>query len=294
MNDKINKIKEETKIKKGYDHTLNEKIKTQNEKINELQNRCDLINQNIAYYKKKQKEELLYNYNKEEEIDINKIKENYQEEMSKIKEKQEKLKNKIKEQNIKINTILKYNENLTDKIKETMIEIKDKMSKIINYENNIKLKEIQIYDKINKKNNTLSGRKPFRVIQSNNKKKKIFDYQKYLKVYEEGKNKYRLYTNEDNNIKPKALKEIEELKTDIQQAIKRNELDEKMAKIIIGLKTKNNKKNGEEEEDDLQKFLKKNEEINLGGRYNFYVTEGANLPVPIKVENINKNLYSNY
>ena len=90
------------------------------------------------------------------------------------------------------------------------------------------------------------------------------------------------------------MKEIEELKTDIQQAIKRNELDEKMAKIIIGLKTKNNKKNGEEEEDDLQKFLKKNEEINLGGRYNFYVTEGANLPVPIKVENINKNLYSNY
>ena len=57
---------------------------------------------------------------------------------------------------------------------------------------------------------------------------------------------------------------------------------------------KNINNNNNEEEDALQQFLKKNEEINYKDRYNFYVTEGANLPVPLKAENINNNLYSNY
>ena len=128
----------------------------------------------------------------------------------------------------------------------------------------------------------------------------IFDYQKYLKEYEEGinKNKNRLFTSADTNLRPKTLNEIEKLKTDIQQAIKNNELDDKIKKIIIGLKLSNsynkNNNNINEEEDDIQKFLKKNEEINFSDRYNFYVTEGANLPIPIKVENINNNLNSNY
>lgn len=301
MNEKISKIKGETKIKKDYCRTLLEKIKSQNEKINELQSRCDLINENMKYYKKKQLQEIKKEkekelYDIEEEKDIETIKDNYEKEFIKIKEKQEKINTKIKEQNRLIKNISKNNENLTEKIREIILEIKDTNSQIVTFENKMKIKEKEIYGKINKKNNTLSDRKPFHVtpnISNKQKKRKIFDYQQYLKNYE---NKKKMYTSADNNIKPKALNEIENLKSDIQKTIKKNELDEKMRKIILELKlsgkyNQNNNKN--EEEDDLQKILAKNQEINNNDRYNFYVTEGANLPVPIKAENLN-NYYSNY
>ena len=305
MNEKINKIKGETKIKKDYCHTLIEKIKCQNEKINELQKKCDLINENMKYYKKKQIQELKMEkekelYTIEEQKDIETLKDNYQKEYSKIKEKQEKLNSKIKEQNTQIKSISKHNDNLTEKIREIIIEIKDKSSQIISYENKIKIKEKEIYGKINKKNNTLSDRKPFHVtpvLVKTQKKKKIFDYQRYLKDYEnKNKIKNRMYTSADNSIKPKTLNEIENLKNDIQKTIKKNELDEKIKKIISKLKSsgkfnQSNIKN--EEEDELQKILNKNQGINHSDRYNFYVTEGANLPVPLKAENIN-NYYSNY
>ena len=305
MNEKINKIKGETKIKKDYCHTLIEKIKCQNEKINELQKKCDLINENMKYYKKKQIQELKMEkekelYTIEEQKDIKTLKDNYQKEYSKIKEKQEKLNSKIKEQNTQIKSISKHNDNLTEKIREIIIEIKDKSSQIISYENKIKIKEKEIYGKINKKNNTLSDRKPFHVtpvLVKTQKKKKIFDYQRYLKDYEnKNKIKNRMYTSADNSIKPKTLNEIENLKNDIQKTIKKNELDEKIKKIISELKSSgkfNQSNNKNEEEDELQKILNKNQEINHSDRYNFYVTEGANLPVPLKAENIN-NYYSNY
>ena len=305
MNEKINKIKGETKIKKDYCHTLIEKIKCQNEKINELQKKCDLINENMKYYKKKQIQELKMEkekelYTIEEQKDIKTLKDNYQKEYSKIKEKQEKLNSKIKEQNTQIKSISKHNDNLTEKIREIIIEIKDKSSQIISYENKIKIKEKEIYGKINKKNNTLSDRKPFHVtpvLVKTQKKKKIFDYQRYLKDYEnKNKIKNRMYTSADNSIKPKTLNEIENLKNDIQKTIKKNELDEKIKKIISELKSSgkfNQSNNKNEEEDELQKILNKNQGINYSDRYNFYVTEGANLPVPLKAENIN-NYYSNY
>ena len=303
INEKINKIKDETKIQKDYCKTLIEKIKSQNGKIKDLQNKCDLINQNIEYYKKKQKEENnLNNYN--EEMDIKTLKKNYEEKYNKLKEKENKIHPKVKEQNMKIKGFLKNNEKLSDDIKEIINEIKDKTSQIISYENKIKIKEMKIYNKIIKKNNTLIDKKPFHVgpINSNKiKNKKIFDYQKYLKNYENvNKIKNRLYTSADTNIKNRPINEIEQLKTDIQQTIKKNELDEKIKRIISDLKLSYNKKiiNNNDEEDDLQKFLKRNEEINYRDRYNFYVTEGANLPIPIKTENINNNiknnLYSNY
>ena len=310
INEKINKIKDETKIQKDYCKTLIEKIKSQNGKIKDLQNKCDLINQNIEYYKKKQiqilkkqkEENNLNNYN--EEMDIKTLKKNYEEKYNKLKEKENKIHPKVKEQNMKIKGFLKNNEKLSDDIKEIINEIKDKTSQIISYENKIKIKEMKIYNKIIKKNNTLIDKKPFHVgpVNSNKiKNKKIFDYQKYLKNYENvNKIKNRLYTSADTNIKNRPINEIEQLKTDIQQTIKKNELDEKIKRIISDLKLSYNKKiiNNNDEEDDLQKFLKRNEEINYRDRYNFYVTEGANLPIPIKTENINNNiknnLYSNY
>lgn len=301
MNEKILKIKDEINIKRNYYKTIVEKMKSQNEKIKELQERCDLINENIEYYKKKQIKEIkkqneIENGKDEKEIDLEKLEKNYKEDMCKYKEKEDKLKNKVKEQSTKIKNIIKENDDLNDKIYEIVEQIKNNMSQIITYENNIKRKELQIYDRINKKNNALSERKPFNVSPINattnkQKSKKIFDYQKYLKNYEKVINKNRLYTSADTN-KPKTLKEIEKLKTDIQKTIERNELDEKIQRIIKGLKsnTKFNTNNNDEE-DALQKFLKKNEEANYKDRYNFYVTEGANLPVPAKLENINNLNY---
>ena len=120
-----------------------------------------------------------------------------------------------------------------------------------------------------------------------------------MKESEKNKNRIKLYSSADMNAQPKTLREIEKLRTDIQQAIKKNELDDKIDKIIGKLKinkknlNKNDKKAINEEDDVLNNLFKKNDEINGKNRYNFYVTEGANLPVSLKQESINKNLNSN-
>ena len=181
------------------------------------------------------------------------------------------------------------------------------MKEIMTFENELKKKEILLYNSLkNKKRNSLSDRKPFHIgpinpVNIKPKTKKSFDYQKYLKESEKNKNRIKLYSSADINAQPKTLREIEKLRTDIQQKNKKNELDDKIDKIIgkLKLNSKNlikNEKNinlNNEEDDLLNNLFKKNEEINERNRYNFYVTEGANLPVPLKQESINKNLNSN-
>ena len=302
VNEKINKMKDEAKIKKDYNHTLSEKIKSQNELINNLQNKCHLINQNIEYYKKKQIQSIKTNNdsdnnNEIENLNLNDLKKLYEEKVNNIVEKQEMIKIKIKEQNIKIKEIKDFNEVISTKIEKIMLQIKNNLRKIITFENELKRKEYLIYDSINKRKNTLADRKPFHVgpINIKPKTKKIFDYQKYLKDFEKNKNRIKVFSSVDVNSKPKTLREIEKLRTDIQQAIKKNELDEKIDKIIDKLKNrkKNEIKNIITEEDDiLNNLFKRNEEINGSNRYNFYVTEGANLPIALKQENINSNLNS--
>ena len=302
VNEKINKMKDEAKIKKDYNHTLSEKIKSQNEQINNLQNKCHLINQNIEYYKKKQIQSIKINNdsdnnNEIENLNLNDLKKLYEEKVNNIVEKQEIIKIKIKEQNIKIKEIKDFNEVISTKIEKIMLQIKNNLRKIITFENELKRKEYLIYDSINKRKNTLADRKPFHVgpINIKPKTKKIFDYQKYLKDFEKNKNRIKVFSSVDVNSKPKTLREIEKLRTDIQQAIKKNELDEKIDKIINNLKNrkKNEIKNIITEEDDiLNNLFKRNEEINGSNRYNFYVTEGANLPIALKQENINSNLNS--
>lgn len=314
VNEKINKIKDEAKIKKDYNHTLSEKIKSQNEQINTLKNKCNLINQNIEYFKKKQIHSIQnQNNNIEnnnlEKLDLNELKKIYEEKVEIILEKQEKIKNKIKEQNIKIEQLTSDNENLSVNIDKIMMKIKTNMNKILSYEKQLRKKESLLYDSIikNKRKNTLSDRKPFHIgpINIKPKSKKNFDYQKYLNEYEKNKKKIKLYSSVDGGgskkSKPKALLEIENLRNDIQLAIKKNELDEKIEKIIHKLKDgKTNKNinininNNNEEDDVLNNLFKKNDEINGSNRYNFYVTEGANLPIPLKQENINNNLNTNF
>ena len=314
VKEKINKIKDEAKIKKDYNHTLSEKIKSQNEQINTLKNKCNLINQNIEYFKKKQIHSIQnQNNNIEnnnlEKLDLNELKKIYEEKVEIILEKQEKIKNKIKEQNIKIEQLTSDNENLSVNIDKIMMKIKTNMNKILSYEKQLRKKESLLYDSIikNKRKNTLSDRKPFHIgpINTKPKSKKNFDYQKYLNEYEKNKKKIKLYSSVDGGgskkSKPKALLEIENLRNDIQLAIKKNELDEKIEKIIHKLKDgKTNKNinininNNNEEDDVLNNLFKKNDEINGSNRYNFYVTEGANLPVSLKQENINNNLNTNF
>ena len=307
MNEKIIKMKDEAKIKKDYNHTLSEKIKNQNEQINSLQNKCNLINQNIEYYKKKQIHSIKKqneadenNNNSIENLDINEIKNIYEDKIEIIYKKQEKIKSKIKEQNTKIKEITNYNDKLSIQIEQLMAKIKDNMNKIMTFENELKRKEILLYDSINKKKNTIPDRQPFHIgpinFKQKEKNKKIFDYQKYLKEFEKNKNRIKLYSSVDMNRKPQTLKEIEKLKNDIQLAIKKNDLDDKINKIILSLKNKKNNDNkniNKEEDDVLNNLFKRNEEINGSNRYDFYVTEGANLPVPLKQENINNHLNSN-
>ena len=309
VNEKILKMKDEAKIKKDYNHTLTEKLKNQNEQINNLQNRCKLINQNIQYYKVKQTQELQnhneYNINNTDNIDLNGLKQSYEEKISNLQKKQENIILKINEQNIKISELYNYNEVISGKIQEIIIQINENMKDIMTFENELKKKEILLYNSLkNKKRNSLSDRKPFHIgpinpVNINPKTKKSFDYQKYLKESEKNKNRIKLYSSADMNAQPKTLREIEKLRTDIQQAIKKNELDDKIDKIIGKLKinkknlNKNDKNAINEEDDVLNNLFKKNEEINGKNRYNFYVTEGANLPVSLKQESINKNLNSN-
>ena len=222
-----------------------------------------------------------------------------------MQKKQEDIIVKINSQNIKISELYNYNEIITEKIEEIIYQINENMKEITTYEKELKKKEILLYNSLkkNKKKNTLSDRKPFHIgpINIKPKAKKIFDYQKYLNDLEKNKRRIKLYSSVDINAQPKTLREIEKLRTDIQQAIKKNELDDKIDKIIgkLKLNSKNLIKNDKninlnnEEDDLLNNLFKKNEEINERNRYNFYVTEGANLPVPLKQESINKNLNSN-
>ena len=300
--EKIIKMKDEAKIKKDYNHTLTQKLKSQNEEINNLQNRCKLINQNMAYYKEiKNNNENNYTEN----IDLNELKQSYEEKILALQKKQEDIIVKINSQNIKISELYNYNEIISEKIEDIIYQINENMKEITTYENELKKKEILLYESLkkNKIKNTLSDRKPFHIgpINIKPKAKKIFDYQKYLNDLEKNKKRIKLYSSVDINAQPKTLREIEKLRTDIQQAIKKNELDDKIDKIIgkLKLNSKNlikNEKNinlNNEEDDLLNNLFKKNEEINERNRYNFYVTEGANLPVPLKQESINKNLNSN-
>ena len=309
MNEKIIKIKDEAKIKKNYYKTLIEQIKNQNQQINSLKNKCELINKNILYYKQKQ---IQTNKNIEnnnninyDNIDLNQIKYIYNEKALNIIEKQEKIKNKIQSQNIKIQEISDFNQNLLINLNKIMIKIKLNMNYILTIQNELKKKEIQIVDSINKhkknyKNNTLNGKKPFRIgsvnIKPKNKIKKRFDYEKYLKEFERNKNNIKLYSSADIiNNKNQTLKEIEGLKNDIQKVINKTKLDDKIDKIITELKKRKNNNYKKinikinNDEDVLKNLFQKNNEINGSNRYNFYVTEGPNLPNVINQENFNNN-----
>lgn len=321
VQEKINKIKDEAKIKKDYNHTLSEKIKSQKDEINKLEYKCDLINQNINYYKKKKietiktKDALLMNdiNNEKQNLNLDDLKKSYEETKDTLLEKQINIKLKIEEQNKRINEIINDNNVISTKIEKIMLVIKNNMNKIINLENKLKRKEKEkeniLINSLNekKRRNTLADRKPFHIgpINLKPKTKKVFDYQKYLKDLEKNKNKIKLYSSVETNPKTKTLREIEKLRTDIQQTIKKSELDEKIDKIMV--KFKNGKMNGiknikininnniinnNNEDDVLNNLFKKNDEINGSNRYNFYVTEGANLPVSLKQESINNNLNS--
>ena len=148
MNEKIIKIKDEAKIKKNYYKTLIEQIKNQNQQINSLKNKCELINKNILYYKQKQ---IQTNKNIEnnnninyDNIDLNQIKYIYNEKALNIIEKQEKIKNKIQSQNIKIQEISDFNQKLLINLNKIMIKIKLNMNYILTVQNELKKKEIQI------------------------------------------------------------------------------------------------------------------------------------------------------
>ena len=146
--EKIIKMKDEAKIKKDYNHTLTQKLKSQNEEINNLQNRCKLINQNMAYYKEiKNNNENNYTEN----IDLNELKQSYEEKILALQKKQEDIIVKINSQNIKISELYNYNEIISEKIEDIIYQINENMKEITTYENELKKKEILLYESLKKK-----------------------------------------------------------------------------------------------------------------------------------------------
>ena len=141
VQEKINKIKDEAKIKKDYNHTLSEKIKSQKDEINKLEYKCDLINQNINYYKKKKIETiktldtLLMNdiNNETQNLNLDDLKKSYEETKDTLLEKQINIKLKIEEQNKRINEIINDNNTISTKIEKIMLVIKNNMNIVLSF-----------------------------------------------------------------------------------------------------------------------------------------------------------------
>ena len=295
LNQKILELKEEAKIKQNYNETLTNKIKGQNEDINKLQNLCQLIKKNIKYYQNLS----VQKNNNEEEIDMNKLETEYNEKMDKFQKKYNNLQEKINEQNEKIKKIDESIGTITKDINKINSQIRTNTIQINIFENNIRKKESKIYDIINKKNNNSVNRKPFFIppIYNNDdpekKKKKIFNYQKYLRSYEtrnKNKNKKNSHTNTFSNKILETLNEIEKLKIDIQKSLNNNNYNYTIDQIIHDLKSSNNKIyiKKDKYEDEFQNLINQNQGSN------FWVTEGANLPISLKEQNINNILNYNY
>ena len=250
--EKIKKIKEEIKIKKDYYKLTDEKLKNQNKKINELTNKCVIIKKNIEIYKKKKENEILNNKQEEEnqmqKDEINKIINDYEEENKILCEKEKNYKNVIKEQNTNINKLKEELNNITNEINDTDSKIKEVQSKIstIEYNNRIKQNNSKLKKNVgntNKKkagqffisqgmedkNNVLAGqqnsennavklkknKKPFEINRNFNDNKKNYAYKNEItNNRNEGRN-----PNNMNLVKDETVLQIERLKSEINEVL---------------------------------------------------------------------------
>lgn len=295
VNEKINRIKEESRIKKDYYKVLQDKIRNQEKNMNEIQSKCDLIKQNIKYFKnlkdneiKKEKfninsnnvinsEENNYNYNN----NLEQLKEENVENIQRLNESKKLVKLKIKEQTYIINNLNTDMENLSNVLSKTKNDLKTNLEKISDLQFLIRKKESEYFKKLNalkESNDLINERKPFYLGAIKNQNKKImksFDHIKFMQEYEkrlkekekakETENKTKKENEIEHNKKSDDLLEIEKLKSDIENTIKNSELNPEIEQILKDIKYNN---------DPLAKFLEQNQGIQ---GLNFYVTEGANL-----------------
>ena len=256
LNSKISNIKEQIKIKKGYLEITQTKIKRQMKSIDKIENKCQIINDNINYQKKKEKEkdnfEELYDeekyLNDDDLIDYNTLKKDYKSKKKKFKTSEEIYINIIKNQkeekdkleseiNLLSTEILKFDKNIKFKNKELekiknkkILEIKSSLSGKNLYEiNDSNLKNIKTEVTVNKyipfNSNNKSGDSPFYIKPQLFKKKNIIRNNKSVNHFT-------------------TFREIESLKNSINESLKKDSLNDKYINSFL----KSNKKiNGSNE-----------------------------------------------
>ena len=293
--EKIKKIKEEIKIKKDYYKLTDEKLKNQNKKINDLTNKCVIIKKNIEIYKKKKENEILNNKQEEEnqmqKDEINKIINDYEEENKILCEKEKNYKNVIKEQNTNINKLKEELNNITNEINDTDSKIKEVQSKIstIEYNNRIKQNNSKLKKNVgntNKKkagqffisqgmedkNNVLAGqqnsennavklkknKKPFEINRNFNDNKKNYAYKNEItNNRNEGRN-----PNNMNLVKDETVLQIERLKSEINEVL--SNINVKGIKKETNNEDDNNKNNKGNTED-IKNLIPENKFTNYYG-----------------------------
>ena len=251
LNSKISNIKEQIKIKKGYLEITQTKIKRQMKSIDKIENKCQIINDNINYQKKKEKEkdnfEELYDEEKylnddDDLIDYNTLKKDYKSKKKKFKTSEEIYINIIKNQkeekdkleseiNLLSTEILKFDKNIKFRNKELekiknkkILEIKSSLSGKNLYEiNDSNLKNIKTEVNVNKyipfNSNNKSGDSPFFIKPQLFKKKNIIRNNKSVNHFT-------------------TFREIESLKNSINETLKKDSLNDKYFNSFL----KSNKK----------------------------------------------------
>ena len=248
INDKINALKENIKLKKDFYKLNQEKLKTQMKRKLYLENKCKLINDNIKYKKGDKIKEIENLENeKEKEIDnYESLKKKYDDKKKEFKKKEQIYKKVIDNQERTMGRLNKELSLLSDEInknnRQLILTNKKRKEYLLDYQNIKKMQKQRSKERLNKKLNkkNLSIKVPniidsFEIKSPNEEKKYIpfnvnnkshrkpFNIDNFMKSVE----KKRI-----NEGKTDTMKLIENLKFDIQSVIKKNTLDDEAENYI--------------------------------------------------------------
>ena len=251
INNKINALKENIKLKKDFYKLTQEKLKAQMKRKLHLENKCKLINDNIKYKKgdKIKEVENLENEEKENEIDIDdydSLKKKYDDKKKEFKKNEQIYKKIIDNQERTMGRLNKELSLLSEEInknnRKLIVTNKKRKEYLIDYQNIKKLQKQRSNENLNHKLN-----KKKLIIQDPNiinnlEIKNLNEEKKYIPFNVNNKSQRQPF-NIDNfmkNVEKKRINEgktdtmklIENLKFDIQSVIKKSALDKEAENYI--------------------------------------------------------------
>ena len=241
LSEKLKQAKEENHINKETHKLLTGKIKGQMSKIDVLEKKCTIIKQNIEFQKKKQKKEVEKSLKEEDEGEEEDIEALFVDEkmlMLEINDEEKSYKNEIYQQKIVIQKMNDQIKNIQKKINEIQKEKKN--------EEYLKKKELLKNKELNRKNENIkksrnskkSSKKPFKISKFENNSLDLLSLNKRTHTSTLNNNENKKFkinfslnkTNIKNNVyitenitdNDSALLQIEQLKEEIQNALKNN------------------------------------------------------------------------